>query len=191
MSDSDDLDLDDGGEADAGGGGAAKKRGGGGLGNLLPTILKFVAIGIGALIFIVTVSVITYNIMNRGGKSVTVLSDPESPYVGKRPEYAMYTMLGPITTRTSDFPTNYSVTVDMVIGYDLNNQAASAEFISRQYEMRDFLRNYFTRKTAAELRPEREDTLKTEIREMLNTRFLDTARARIILFTKLDVMEAF
>jgi len=190
MSDSDDLDLDDGHEADAGGG-AAKKRGGGGLGNLLPTILKFVAIGIGALIFIVTVSVITYNIMNRGGKQQTVISDPDSPYVGTRPEYAMYTMLGAITTRTSDFPTSYTVTVDMVIGYDLNNQAASTEFIARQYEMRDFLRNYFTRKTADELRPEREDALKTEIREMLNTRFLDKARARIILFNRLDVMEAF
>ena len=189
MSDSDDLDLDSGDESESGG--SSKKRGGGGLGNLLPTILKFVAIGLGALIFIVTVSVVTYNVMNRGGKSQTVVNDPLSPYVGRRPEYAMYTLLGSITTRTRDFPNSHTVTVEMIIGYDLNDQAASTELIGRQYELRDFVRNYFTRKSAAELAPEREEELKADIREMLNTRFLDTARARIILFNKLDVMEVF
>ncbi|MCL2441079.1 MAG: flagellar basal body protein FliL [Treponema sp.] len=189
MSDSDDIDLDGGDEAESGG--SSKKRGGGGLGNLLPTILKFVAIGLGALIFIITVSVITHNIMSQGGKSQTVVNDPLSPYVGRRPEYAMYTMLGSIQTRTRDFPIHHSVSVEMVIGYDLNDQAASSELISRQIELQDFVRRYFAGKSAAELAPNREDELKAEIREMLNTRFLDTARARIILFRKLDVMEAF
>jgi flagellar FliL protein len=188
MSDSDDLDLD-GGDAPAAG--SAPKKRGGGLGNLLPTILKFVAIGLGALIFIVTVSVITYNIMNRGGRSQTVLSDPSSPYVGKRPEYSMYTQLGSITTRTRDYPISSTVTVEMIIGYDLDDSNASLELVGRQYELRDFVRRYFTGKYAAELAPEREEELKRDIREQLNTRFLDTARARIILFTKLDVMEMF
>lgn len=185
MADSDDLDLDGGDapEADS----SSKKRSGG-LGNLLPTILKFAAIGIGALIFIVTVSVITYNIMNRGGRSQTVISDHSSPYVGKRPEYSYYDQLGSITVRTRDFPAN-SVTVEMIIGYDLNDQSATLELISRRFELRDFVRRYFTGKTSAELAPEREELLKNEIREMLNTRFLDTARARIILFNRLDVNE--
>jgi|TergutMp193P3_1026864.scaffolds.fasta_scaffold00529_12 flagellar FliL protein len=187
MSDSDDLDLDGG---DAPESGSAKKKGGGGLGSLLPTILKFVAIGIGALIFIVTVSVITYNIMNRGGKSQTVITDPSSPYVGERPVYSMYTQLGSITTRTKD-PISSSVTVDMVIGYDMDDSDAATELINRQYELRDFVRRYFTGKYAAELVPEREEELKKDIREQLNTRFLDTARARIILFTRLDVMEMY
>ena len=189
MADSDDLDLDSGDAPDAGGG--SKKKGGGGLGNLLPTILKFAAIGIGALIFIVTVSVITYNIMNKGGKSQTVLSDPSSPYIGKRPEYSYYDAIGSITTKTRDYPVSSSVTVDMIIGYDLGDQPASLELISRRYELRDFVRRYFTGKTSAELAPEREEELKKEIREQLNTRFLDTARARIILFNRLDVAEAY
>jgi len=186
MSDSDDLDLEGGDASESGG--AAKKRGGG-LGNLLPTILKFVAIGVGALIFIVTVSVITYNIMNKGGKSQTVISDPSSPYVGKREVYGMYTMIGSVTTKTKDPSPGSSVTVDMIIGYDLDDSNASAELIARQYELRDFLRRYFTGKYASELAPEREEELKNDIREQLNTRFLDTARARIILFNKLDVMD--
>jgi flagellar protein FliL len=185
MSDSDDLDLDGGDAPEAGG--AAKKKSGG-LGNLLPTILKFAAIGIGALIFIVTVSVITYGIMNKGGKSQTVITDPYSPYVGKRPEYDMYDKIGSVTTRTKDAA---SVTVDMIIGYDKGDQNASIELFARQYELQDFIRRYFTSKSSTELAPEREDELKNEIREQLNQRFLDTARARIILFKKLDVMEMF
>jgi flagellar FliL protein len=186
MSDSDELDLD-GGEA-PGVDSSPKKTSG--LAALLPNILKFVAIGLGALIFIVTVAVITYNIMNRGGKSQTSAVDPSSPYVGKRPDYNMFTLIGPVTTRTKDV-TNYSVTVDMIIGYDLNDSAAQTELTSRQYELRDFVRSYFTGKYAAELQPENEFRLKQEIREILNTRLLNTAKARIILFNKLDVMEVY
>lgn len=186
MSDSDDINLDDGDVPEAGS--SPKKRGG--LGNLLPTLLKFAAIGLGALIFIVTVSVITYNIMNKGGKTQTIISDPMSPYVGTRPVFAYYNQIGLVSTRTRDVvPT--TVSVDMIIGYDLEDPEATSELTSRQYELRDFVRRYFTGKYAEELAPENEETLKNEIREQLNTRFLDTARVRIILFNRLDVMEQF
>ena len=187
MSDSDDLDLE-GGDAPDTGSSTKKKRGA--LSAIFPTLLKFAAIGLGALVFIVTISVITYNIMNKGGRSQTNLSDPSSPYMGKRPEYAMYTLIGSVTTNTKDV-VRTSVTVDMIIGYDLNDQAGATELTSRQYELRDFVRRFFTGKYAADLVPEKEEELKREIREQLNTRFLDTARARIILFNRLDVMEVF
>jgi len=187
---SDDAFLDEDGAAESDGGGQAKKKSGG-LGNLLPMILKFVAIGLGALVFIVTVSVITYNIMNKGGNNQTVISDPNSPYVGKRPEYGYYDSIGSITVKTGDFPVSSTVTVDMIIGYEVGNQAASLELSSRRFELRDFLRVYFSKKTAAELAPERDEALKAEIREMLNTRFLDSRGARVILFNKLDVMNEY
>ena len=187
MSDSDDLDLDS-DEAPEASTSTKKKKGG--LGGLLPTILKFAAIGIGALIFIVTVSIITYNIMNTGGRSQTVVADPTSPYIGRRPEYAMFTLIGPVTTRTRD-TISTSVTVEMILGYDLDNPAATAELNARQYELRDFVRRFFATKYASDLVPEREEDLKREIREQLNTRFLDTARVRLVLFNRLDVIEAF
>jgi len=188
MSDADDF--FDGGDAPEADGAPAKKKGGG-LGGLLPSILKFVAIGLGALVFIVTVSVITYNIMNRGGKNQTVISDPNSPYVGKRPEYGYYDSIGSMTLRTRDFPVSSTVTVDMIIGYDVGDQLASQELSSRRFELRDFIRRYFSGKTAAELAPDREEALKAEIREMLNTRFLDSRGARVILFNKLDLMSEY
>ena len=185
MSDNDDF-LEGGDAVESDGGGAKKK--GGGLGGILPNILKFVAIGLGAMVFIVTVCVITYNIMNKGGKTQTVITDPNGPYLGTRPSYGYYDSIGSMTLRTSDFPVSSTVTVDMIIGYDAEDQKASQELSSRRHDLRDFVRRFFSAKTAAELAPAREEALKAEIRETLNTRFLDSRGARIILFNKLDVM---
>ena len=181
MSDNDELDLE-GGEAP----GASTPKKASGLAALLPNLLKFVAIGLGALIFIVTVSVITYNILNKGGQSQTVIPSA-SPFVGSRPQYQMFTSIGLIRTSTRDV-LPYSVVVDMVIGYDLNDNTAQAELGGRLYELRDFIRLFFKSKMADELRPENEARIKQEILEQLNTKVLNSARARIILFNQLDVM---
>jgi len=182
MSDGDDLDLE--GE-DSSGSVAPKKTSG--LAALLPNLLKFVAIGLGALIFIITVSVITVNILNKGGQSQTTIP-AASPFVGARPQYLVFTSIGLIRTSTND-PVPFSVVVDMVIHYDQNDAAASTEFTGRLYELRDFVRSFFRAKTADELKPENEPRLKQEIIEQLNTRVLSSARARVITFNQLDVMQ--
>ncbi|GHV61470.1 flagellar basal body protein FliL [Spirochaetia bacterium] len=192
MSDSDELDLNAGGEAAAADGekGAAPKKGrGAGLKVLLPTILKFAAIGLGALIFIVTVAVITFNILNKGGQSQTSITDPTNAYMGTRPVYAWYNLIGAVTTRTRD--PNVTVTVEVLIGYDdKNGNAATASNLNAyQFEMRDWVRRYFSSKTPADLLPENELRLQNEIRERLNTEILDTTKARKILFNRLDVLE--
>jgi len=180
MSDSDELDLESG---EGAGIDAPKKTSG--LAALLPNLLKFVAIGIGALIFIVTVAVITYNILNKGGQSQTVLPS-NSPFVGARPQYQMFSSIGVIRTTTRD-AMPHSVVVDMIIGYDMNDNTAASELIGRLYELQDFVRSFFKSKMADELRPENEPRLKQEILEKLNTRILNSSRARIILFKQLDV----
>jgi flagellar FliL protein len=179
-------DIEDVGGEDVEGAAAPKKASG--LAALLPNLLKFIAIGLGALIFIVTVAVITFNIMSKGGKSQTAVTDPTSSYVGKRPEYSNYTLIGQVTTRTRD-RTVINVTVEVVLQYDLNNVAAQTELTARQYDLRDFVRRYFSGKYAEELAPEHEERLKRDIQEILNTRFLDTAKVRNVLFLKLDIME--
>jgi len=185
MSDSDALDMEEGEAPDTG---PKKKKGG--LGTLLPTLLKFAAIGIGALLFIVTVSVITYNIMNDGGKKQTNVTDPSSPYIGRKPVFEWYTDIGTVTTRTRD-ESGYSVSVVMNIGYDKTDVAAYSELSGRKVELQDFVRRYFAGKLAEDLKPENEERLKTEIKETLNKRYLENARVRDIAFTKFDVMEAF
>jgi flagellar FliL protein len=186
MSDTDGLDMDDGESPDSGA--APKKRGG--LALLIPTILKFAAIGIGALIFIVTVAAVTYSFMNKGGKSQTQIPGTSEPFVGKRPVYSMYTGIGTINTRTRD-ERSHNVTIVMIIGYDTDDAESYMELNSRQYELRDFLRNYFSGKYAIELMPENEVRLKQDIKDILNNRFLDTAKVRQINFDRLDVMNVY
>jgi flagellar FliL protein len=185
MSDNDDIDLE-GGEPD--GLTSSPKKKISGLGALLPKLLKYAAIALGAMIFIVVIVAIALRIMNRGGQPQTQLAEPTSPYVGKRPEYSMFTSIATVRTRTKD-PVPYSVVVDMVIGYDMNDKNAQTELTSRLYELRDFVRSFFSGKYAEDLKQENEARLKQEIIEALNTRVLMSSKARIILFNQLDVVE--
>ena len=187
MAESDDLDDLDGGETPEASTSSRKR---GGLGNLLPTILKFAAIGIGAIIFIVTIVVVTMNIRDKRGHPQTSI-DPLSPYVAVPPAYTYFTEIGQISTKTRDEDKHYTVTVNMYIGYEQNNQAAASELSVRRYNLQDFTRSYFAGKYAEELRPENEENLKREIKERLNNRYLAERSAKDILFSKLDVMETF
>ncbi len=181
MSDDDDLDLDGTSGVDS----APKKSSG--LVGLLPKLLKFIAIGLGALIFIVTVAVITFNFLNKGGRSQTSLTGTD-PYMGKRPEYSYFTAIGQIRTRTND-PTPYSVVVNITLGYDMNDKLAQNELTNRLYELRAFVRSFFASKSADDLKPGKENELELEIREALNTRILQTTKIRMVLFQQLDVIQ--
>ena len=139
-------------------------------------------------IILVLVNISTVSCWKQDRKTKT---NPESPYIGKQPMYSYFTDIGTITTKTMDEDKNYSVTVVMNIGYDKDDMAIASELSARRLELRDFTRSYFSGKYAAELQPKNEARLKLDITEILNTRFLNAGKARIILFDKLDVMEIF
>jgi flagellar FliL protein len=181
MSDEADVNLEETPEEGAAAGVKKKSIG------LLPGLLKFIAIGLGALGFIVTVAIITFSVMNKGGKSQTLVPQTDS-YAAVKKQYSMFTLIGNINTRTRD-TAPWNVSVDMIIGYDLNDNSTATELTTRLYQLRDFVRQYFSGKTAADLQPENEARIKNEIRELLNTRILDKARVRIILFDRLDLYE--
>lgn len=181
-----DDDIDDIGAGDAPESGGTKPKKKGGLSALLPTILKFAAIGLGAVIFIVTVSAITVRVMRTDGTPQTV-TDPTSPFVGVQPILQWFTEIGTITTQTRDG--THAVTVVMNLGFDLGDTQTSSELFSRQHELRDFARRYFASRVAADLTPENETRLRREIMDTLNTRYLNNARIRNITFQRLDVLE--
>ncbi|MCL2599783.1 MAG: flagellar basal body protein FliL [Treponema sp.] len=184
MSDNDDLDID-GGEAPEGGSTFKKKSA---LGAILPTILKFAAIGLGAMIFIVTVVVITMNIRDGGGRAPDI--DPESPFVGAMPVLSWFSEIGTISAQTRDTP-SHTVSVVMQLGFDQGDTTTSSELFGRTVQLQAFTRHYFALRTAEELRPGNESALRREIRDILNTRYLTNGRVRDVVFTRLDVMEAF
>lgn len=177
MDEQDDINLE-GGEA-ASDEGKAKKGSG-----MLPQMLKWVAIVLGALVFIVTVVVVTVNIMGGAGKSQTVIPVSEE-YSGLR-EVLEWSTMPPVQTRSSDeIPA--TVSVEVVFGYTIGDKFTPNELTERQVELKDFLRSFFQRKTAAELK--NEEKIKIEIRNYVNDNILSKSKIKDVRFTKYEIVE--
>ena len=181
MADDDDLDI--GGDESS----AESAISSGGIGGLIPVILKWVAIVIGAIVLIVTVVVITMNIMNKNSPSQTVI--PTSADVRQSREVLdWYSSIGSIRTKTSD-ATPATVVVEVVLGYKKDDKQASTEITQRQVEIYDLIRRYFAQRTASELLPKNEETLQMEIRNSINDDVLTGSKIRDVKFKSLEVIE--
>ena len=172
-------------EGDGGSAAAPGKKGG--LGALLPALLKWVAIVLALIILIVTVTVVTMKIMGHNSSPASTFPISEE-YSGQREIYDWYTSLGSIRTKTSD-DTPAVVTVDVVLGYKKDDKAVSTEITSRNIELVDFLRRYFTQRTVAELKPENEENLRSEIIRAINETILTSTKIRDVRFKQLDVVQ--
>lgn len=165
--------------------GASSAKKSGGMGGLLPTLLKWVAIGLGAIILIVTVVIITMKIVGGGTSSQPVVPVAEE-YTARKEVLDWYSSLGTIRTKTSE-TTPATVVVEVVLGYKHEDKATSTEITQRTIELKDFLRRYFTQKTADELRPQNEENLKIEIRNAINDNILSSSKIKDVRFLSLDV----
>ena len=172
--------LDDGAASVA----PAKKSG---FGGLITGILKWVAIGLGAVVLIVVIVLVTMKIAN-GNKSATVTLPISEEYTAQREILDWYTSLGSIRTKTSD-DISASVVVDIALGYKKDDKACSTEITQRNIELKDFLRRYFTQKTIQELKPQNEGNLKIELRNEINDEILSSSKIKDISFIQLDVIE--
>jgi flagellar FliL protein len=159
----------------------------GGIGNILPTLLKYIALALGAIILIVTVVLITMKITS-GNKTQTSAVPVSEEYKEIPEELDWYQSLGEIQTRTND-PEPASVVVNIFLGYKKDDKAASTEITAQRIPIRDYLRHYFSAKSADELSPQNEDRLKMEIRNALNDTILNKSKIRQISFDKLNVVK--
>ena len=95
-------------------GNASVKRSG--AGSFLPSLLKWIAIALGAIILIVVVVIITNVVMNKNNPSSDNITRISDEYVVQKEILDWYTSLGAIRTKTSDeLPA--SVVVDIALGY--------------------------------------------------------------------------
>jgi flagellar basal body-associated protein FliL len=179
-----DIDFSEGGEAPEAPAPEKKASGGGGLPIL--KILMFVGIVIGAIALVITVVVVTVNIMDSKGRNQSEIPVSEE-YQDVRPIYVYSSSVPEIRTRTADQPPAL-VSVKIEIGYDKGNKAFETEMGERGPQIQDFLRNYFSSKTSADLRTDNEETIKEELREKLND-MMKAKGVRDILFETLDVAE--
>lgn len=182
MADEENLNLDNNDEQDA-----APKKSGGGIGGLLPFILKWVAIVLGAMIFIVTVVFVTMAIINKNTTKRTA-SMPMNDEVRVVKDVLSYYSLDMITTRTSDKP-SCQVMVKVQLGYKQDDKITSTEITQRKIELIDFLRRYFTERYAKELVPSNEDTLKKDIKDRINDEILNTSKIKEVMFEQFNVIE--
>ena len=165
----------------------AKKSGG--LKGALPVLLKYILIGIAAVIFIVTIVIITNLIMNRGGKSQTKVPVGVE-YTTQREVLSWYTTLDQIRTQTCDDINPANVVVQVVLGYKKDDKNASTEITERRIEIVDFLRQFFSSKSEAEIAPDKEEGLKNDIRDQINENILSRSKIRDVRFTTKDVVKA-
>lgn len=182
MADEDEINLDD------NAGSSSEKKGG--LGGIFPSLLKWIIIGLAAIIVIVVVVVITVKITGKNSTAVTAIPSSEEYVSGQREIYDWYTSLGIIQTTTADDPPA-TVRVDVALAYKKDDKAASAEISARLVELKAFLRRYFSSKTAAELRnPTNEDALENEIKNGINDKILSSSRIRDVVFQQKDVIQS-
>ncbi len=173
-------------EDDVGGDGGAPKKAGG-IAALLPGLLKWIAIGLGAIILIVTVVVVTVNIMGNNKPQAQGIPTSQE-YTRKKEVLDWYSSLDQVRTKTSD-NNPASVVVQVSLGYKKDDKQASTEISQRLIEIKAFLRQYFSERTKEELKPQNEDILRQQIRDRINDDILSDSKIRNVQFTTLDVVE--
>jgi flagellar basal body-associated protein FliL len=111
------------------------------------------------------------------------ISIPLSEEYTSEPEIYDYISLDEIEFQTCD-ATPVSFIVKIELGYKKDDKAALTEITQRTVKIIDFLRQYFSEKTAEELKPQNEEKLKIEIRDQINDDILSNSKIKEVLFTK-------
>lgn len=132
-------------------------------------ILKWAAIIVGAIIFIVVVVVITVRMLDRqeGGElaNVPVASEYQDTVP---PELAWFSQLGEVRGQTQDEP-QMTFIVAPWIGYEQESEVTLQELIAREIQVKETIAIYFSSHTANELRgPQNRERVKRELREEIN-----------------------
>ena len=184
---SDDNEMFEAGDDNAVGAGAQPSKRVGFLPGIVIQILKWTALGLGAIIFIVTVVIITMRFMGAGNQGLA--QQYVSPdYAGRAPVYDWFPNISGIRGRTSDNPPGM-VMVDLSLGYDQGNRMVQTELVNRTPQIRDVVRQFFATRRVDDLAPSRENDLKIELAERINSIMTD-GRVRQVVFDNLTVIPA-
>jgi flagellar FliL protein len=182
---SDENEIFDEGEEGAVGGEAKPSKKVGFLPGVVIQILKWAALGLGAIIFIVTVVVITMMFMgveNKGMSQQQISPD----YAGKAPVYDWFSNITGIRARTADSPPG-TVMVDISIGYEQGNKIVQTELVSRTPQIKDIVRQFFATRKAADLAPGKENDLKMELADKINS-IMSDGKVRQVVFDNLTIV---
>ncbi|NIZ47005.1 flagellar basal body-associated FliL family protein [Entomospira nematocerorum] len=161
-----------------------KKSGGGMVASGLIKILIMITAIIGAIIFIVIVTTITFHVLNRENLgSILIAQNHERYNPPGNHEYMEPAMI--IRGRTSD-RVGRAFMVSVMLGYQPGDDRTAAELGRRTHQLQDLLRQFFSSQKVENLTPEREDALKVELRNQVNS-ILSQGRVTDVIFPEFIV----
>jgi flagellar FliL protein len=168
-----------------GSGGKESKQKVGFLPAIVIQVLKWGAIILGLIIFVVTVVIVTLNIIGAGGPG-QARTDITEDYQQDLPVYSYYA-LDELRGITSD-EVRRTFVVEVQIGYDEGDDVTLNEILKRKVPMTDILLGWFSDQRAAYLlnNTNREE-IRNKIKALLN-RIL-TRDIREVRFTKFQVLD--
>ncbi len=150
------------------------------LGGMLIQVLKWVGIILGAIIFIVTVVVVTMQILNRGNTGQQRIPVTEE-YAAEIPVYSWYSEIGELRGSTND-DVRTSFIIIPHLGYDGENTRLTTELIDRRIQFVGIFNRYFGTRTTDELEgPNNQERVERELLDQIN-RILRSGQVRDIVF---------
>jgi flagellar FliL protein len=178
-----DLSFEDvGGDAETAGG----PRKPGIFSGLILTILKWAAIVVGIIILVVTVTVITISIRDKGRVAQNVAA--QSPAYQPKEEPLVYSdVIDSIRGQTADQePATFLVQIS--IGYAMNDKQVTSEISQRARQIQDLCLKYLSRRTADELGPAFYDLIQDDLRSQING-VMTTGKVKSVVFRQISVMK--
>lgn len=151
-------------------------------------ILKWTAIVIGAIIFIVVTVVITVNQINSGNQATATRLPLGSEYEeGSAPLLEWYSQIGEVRGITAD-EVRRTFIVGVHIGYEPEDEAALQELISRDVQITEAITEYFSARTTDELQGiENRRRAKQELLAEINR--IMTQEVRDVAFERYEFLE--
>jgi len=143
-------------------------------------ILKWVGIILGAVIFIVTVVVVTVNFLNRGSATQTRVPASQE-YEAEVPILTWYESIGVLRGSTDD-DVRTTYIVEPFLGYDGENNALVNELILRKIQLIGLFNDYFGSHSVDQLQgPANKTRVKQELLDQIN-RMLRDGRVQDIVW---------
>ncbi|MCL2704681.1 MAG: flagellar basal body-associated FliL family protein [Spirochaetaceae bacterium] len=187
MSDDYDLDLENSSgasaEEDIG------KRKIGFLPAIIIKILKWTAIILAGVVFIVTITFFTIKFMN------PVSSTPDYYYATEEsrntlPNLQWYDIgTTEIRGRTADTDKRIMIIIKVSVGFNARSKALHQELIDKTPKLRDEIRVFFGEKYEKDITPRNESKVKEELRRRLNIMLSGNDRIQDLIFTDFNLIE--
>ena len=152
-------------------------------------ILKWTGIILGAIIFVVTVVVVTLHFMGDGFASQSRIPAESEAYADRRPVLDWYSNVGELRGQTAD-EARHTFIIHAHIGYDQENRAVQNELIARNIQIREEILLYFSSKRAAELEGvENRNRIKQDLITRINNNIMRSGRIRDVAFDSFKIVD--